>query len=72
MDVSDKECEQELSKLTPDVNQNCENCRFATIKIKTVVPYEKCYDLFLEWCKKNGTVRISENVIFVYLSQQSP
>jgi hypothetical protein len=27
--------------------------------------------LFMKWYKKNGTEKISENVILVYLSQQS-
>jgi hypothetical protein len=45
MDVSDEESEHELSKLMPpDIVNKAKTVTTASRKIKTVVPYEKCYD----------------------------
>jgi hypothetical protein len=60
IDVSGEKSEQELSKLTqPDIVNKAKTVTTADLlseKSKRFVPYVKFYDLFMEWCKKNGTV----------------
>jgi hypothetical protein len=76
MDVSDEECDQELSiLLTPPDSVN----KAKTVTTADFLP-EKSYQLyhrrnamisFLAWCKKIGTVRFSLNVIIIRLNNHN-
>jgi hypothetical protein len=73
MNVSDEESDQELSLLTPQDIIN----KAKTLKTADLLPEKSNQlfyvrnDLFMQLYKKNGTERISEKVILVYLSRQS-
>jgi integrase len=60
-----------LSTTPPEIGAAAQSVTRNLLPEKSKELYEKRYDLFMDWCKKNGTVRISESVLLVYLSQQS-
>lgn len=63
--------EDEIQCTPPEIQKKSLETSLEILPQKSVDKYNRQYDIFMEWCKKHGIKKYSENVLLAYFSDLS-
>lgn len=67
---SESEVDEFLDCTPPNITESAQKAYTSLLPKKSVNIYEKKYDIFIQWCKKNKIAKYSENVLLAYFSEE--
>lgn len=63
--------EEDIQCTPPEIREKSLETTFEILPQKSVEKYNRQYEIFMEWCKKHGITKYSENVLLAYFSDLS-